>query len=65
MDWARANNDLIKRVVDLYPENFVGGEQLPQVAGESLDGPIEELERAVTELGFVGCNLSPDPSSHH
>ena len=65
MDWARANNDLIKRVVDLYPENFVGGAQLPQVAGESLDGPIEELERAVTELGFVGCNLSPDPSGGH
>jgi len=65
MDWARANNDLIKRVVDLYPENFVGGAQLPQVAGESLDGPIAELDRAVNELGFVGCNLSPDPSGGH
>jgi len=65
MEWARANNDLIRRVVDLYPENFVGGAQLPQVAGESLDGPVEELERAVSELGFVGCNLSPDPSGGH
>ena len=36
MAWARANNDLIRRVVDLYPENFVGGAQLPQVAGEPL-----------------------------
>ena len=65
MNWARANNDLIKRVVDLYPENFVGGAQLPQVARETLDGPIEELDRAVNELGFVGCNLSPDPSGGH
>lgn len=65
MDWARANNDLIRRVVELYPENFVGGAQLPQVAGESLDGPVEELERAVSELGFVSCNLSPDPSGGH
>lgn len=65
MAWARANNDLIKRVVDLYPENFVGGAQLPQVAGESLDGPVEELERCVSELGFVGCNLNPDPSGGH
>ena len=65
MDWARANNDLIKRVVDLYPMNFVGGAQLPQVAGESLDGPVDELERAINELGFVGCNLSPDPSGGH
>jgi 4-oxalmesaconate hydratase len=65
MDWARANNDLIKQVVELYPENFVGAAQLPQVAQESLDGPIEELSRAVNELGFVGCNLSPDPSGGH
>ncbi|MGE4630280.1 MAG: amidohydrolase family protein, partial [Pseudohongiellaceae bacterium] len=65
MDWARANNDLIKRVVELYPMNFVGGAQLPQVTGESLEGPIEELERAVKELGFVGCNLTPDPSGGH
>ncbi|MED5461921.1 MAG: amidohydrolase family protein [Pseudomonadota bacterium] len=65
MAWARANNDLIKRVVDLYPMNFFGGAQLPQVAGESLGGPIEELERTVNELGFVGCNLSPDPSGGH
>lgn len=65
MAWARANNDLIRRVVDLYPENFVGGAQLPQVAGESLEGPIEELDRAVNELDFVGCNLSPDPSGGH
>jgi 4-oxalmesaconate hydratase len=65
MAWARANNDLIKRVVDLYPMNFVGGAQLPQIAGESLDGSVEELERSVKELGFVGCNLSPDPSGGH
>ena len=65
MAWARACNDLIRRVVDLYPRNFVGAAQLPQVEGESLDGPIEELERCVNELGFVGCNLSPDPSGGH
>ena len=65
MEWARANNDLIRRVVDLYPDHFVGSAQLPQVAGESLNGPVEELERAINELGFVGCNLSPDPSGGH
>lgn len=65
MAWARANNDLVKRVVDLYPMHFAGGAQLPQVAGESLGGPVEELDRAVNELGFVGCNLNPDPSGGH
>jgi 4-oxalmesaconate hydratase len=65
MVWARANHDLIKRVVDLYTMYFVGGALLPHVDGDSLDGPVEELERAVNELGFVGCNLSPDPSGGH
>jgi 4-oxalmesaconate hydratase len=60
--WSRRSNDLIKRVVDLYPDNFVGVCQLPQSPGASLDGSIAELTRCVTELGFVGCNLNPDPS---
>src|SRR4030095_7981362 len=33
LEWARACNDLIKRVVDLYPDNFVGVCQLPQSPG--------------------------------
>lgn len=65
MEWARANNDLIRRVIDLYPQYFAGAAQLPQVANESLAGPVEELDRAVNELGFVGCNLSLDPSGGH
>lgn len=65
IDWARACNDLIRRVVDLYPEHFVGVCQLPQVAGGSLSPVVGELERAVGELGFVGLNFSPDPSGGH
>ena len=30
-----------------------------------LDASVAELERCVTELGFVGCNLNPDPSGGH
>jgi len=65
LDWARACNNLIKRVTDLYPDNFAPVCQLPQTAGASLDGTIAELERCVNELGFVGCNLNPDPSGGH
>lgn len=61
-EWSRANNDLIKRVVDLYPENFSGVCQLPQFPGTSMDSSILELKRCVNELGFIGCNLNPDPS---
>jgi 4-oxalmesaconate hydratase len=63
--WTRANNDLIRRVVDLYPDSFVGVCQLPQSPGVPITGSIEELERCVKELGFIGCNLNPDPSGGH
>ena len=63
--WSRACNDLIKRVVDLYPHAFVGVCQLPQSIGTSIKQSISELERCVLELGFVGCNLNPDPSGGH
>jgi 4-oxalmesaconate hydratase len=63
--WTRVCNDLIKRVVDLYPENFVGVCQLPQSPGVPIANSIGELDRCVRELGFVGCNLNPDPSGGH
>ena len=61
-EWARACNDLIARVVGLFPETFTGVCQLPQSPGAGLKTSVAELERCVTELGFVGCNLNPDPS---
>lgn len=60
--WAEVSNDLIYRVVNLYPKNFVGVCQLPQSPGASPAESIPELERCVNELGFVGCNLTPDTS---
>lgn len=63
--WARASNDLIRRVVELYPDHFAGACQLPQTPGGPLDDSIKELRRCVEELGFVGCNLNPDPSGGH
>jgi 4-oxalmesaconate hydratase len=60
--WTRTVNDLIHRVCTLFPSNFVGVCQLPQSPGVSPAECIAELERCVTEYGFVGCNLNPDPS---
>jgi 4-oxalmesaconate hydratase len=65
MAWTRACNDLVKRVVDLYPANFVGICQLPQSPGVPIAHSIRELTRCVQELKFVGCNLNPDPSGGH
>jgi 4-oxalmesaconate hydratase len=63
--WTQACNDLIKRVTDLYSENFVGVCQLPQSPGVPIAHSIAELTRCVTEFGFIGCNLNPDPSGGH
>ncbi|HEY4022257.1 MAG TPA: amidohydrolase family protein [Pseudonocardiaceae bacterium] len=63
--WARASNDLVHRVVELFPDHFAGVCQLPQTPEGSLDESIAELRRCVNELGFVGCNLNPDPSGGH
>ena len=63
--WTEACNDLTKRVVDLYPETFIGVCQLPQSPGVPIAHSVAELTRCVEELGFVGCNLNPDPSGGH
>jgi 4-oxalmesaconate hydratase len=63
--WTTVCNDLIARVVGLYPGNFIGVGQLPQSPGVPIAGSVAELRRCVTELGFVGCNLNPDPSGGH
>ena len=62
LQWAQACNSLIHRACTLYPKNFIGVCQLPQVPGVSPKNCIGELDRCVKELGFVGCNLNPDPS---
>lgn len=64
-EWTEVCNNLIKRVVDLYPDTFIGVCQLPQSPGVPIENSIAELERCVNELGFVGCNLNPDPSGGH
>jgi 4-oxalmesaconate hydratase len=61
-EWARACNNLIARVAGLFPDTFAGVGQLPQSPGAGLQASVAELERCVLELGFVGCNLNPDPS---
>ena len=65
LHWTQHCNDLIHRVCELFPENFVGVCQLPQTPGVPPDNCIGELERCINELGFVGCNLNPDPSGGH
>ncbi|MER6082830.1 amidohydrolase family protein [Streptomyces sp. NPDC001833] len=66
LDWSQVSNDLVARVCGLFPGRFVGVCQLPQSPGDALAASVRacaaELERCVTESGFVGCLLNPDPS---
>jgi 4-oxalmesaconate hydratase len=65
LHWTEQCNDLIHRVCSLYPRKFVAVCQLPQSPGVPPDNSIGELRRTVNELGFIGCNLNPDPSGGH
>jgi len=60
--WTEHCNDLIYRVTQQFPHNFVGVCMLPQSPGVPPSNCLAELERCVNELGFIGCNLNPDPS---
>lgn len=59
--WAEAINNLVYRQCQAYPDLFMGIACLPQCAGVSPKNCLEELERCVKELGFIGCLLNPDP----
>jgi 4-oxalmesaconate hydratase len=62
LEWAEISNDLVKRVCELYPDNFVPVGQLPQSPLAPPGNSVPELRRIVDELGFVGVNLNPDPT---
>ena len=62
--WAQVCNDLIARVAGLYPEIFAPVCMLPQSPEADMSSSIAELERCV-DMGFIGCNLNPDPGGGH
>lgn len=62
LEWAEVSNDLVRRVCDMFPDNFAPVCQLPQSPLAPPKNVIPELRRCVEQMGFVGCNLNPDPS---
>ncbi len=59
--WTAFINDVIARQVKMHPDRIRGVAGLPQSPGEPITAVLPELERCVKELGFVGCQLNPDP----
>lgn len=63
--WTEHQNDLIRRVCDLFPDNFAPVAQLPQSPGVDPAKSVPEIVRTVEQMGFLGINLNPDPSGGH
>jgi 4-oxalmesaconate hydratase len=60
--WTEACNDLIGRVAKMFPDKISPVCQLPQSPGVGPKEWVDELDRCVKEMGFVGCNVNPDPA---
>ena len=54
-----------KEIGKLFPDTFVGVCMLPQSPKADLAASVRELRRCVEQLGFIGCNLNPDPGGGH
>ncbi|BCB77896.1 amidohydrolase family protein [Phytohabitans flavus] len=62
VDWFTAEtNDVIARVCALEPGRFRGIAGLPQTMETGPEAWAAELRRCVTEHGFVGALVNPDP----
>lgn len=59
--FTEETNNIIHRVCGLFPDRFRGVAGLPQSPLTPPSEWVGELRRAVTELGFVGALLDPDP----
>ena len=60
--WTRFVNDCIAKQVAMQPTRFLGACQLPQnVHAPDAAHMVAEVDRCVSEHGFVGAYLSPDP----
>ncbi len=60
-DWAHFTNDTIAQIMRLHPDRFGGVAQLPQNRDLDSSHLVEELERTVKTMGFVGALVNPDP----
>jgi len=59
--WTVATNDVIARQCTLHPTRFIGIAQLNQTADRDTSACVDELERCINTLGFVGAIVNPDP----
>ncbi|MEA2642960.1 MAG: meta-cleavage compound hydrolase [Chloroflexota bacterium] len=61
--WTRVTNDVIYQQIKMHPDRYVGVAQLPQHELHDTNNCLEELERCVQEMNFVGALVNPDPGA--
>ena len=61
-EWTQICNDLIHRASRFTRRTSSACASCRSRSGVPPKNSAKELERCVNELGFVGCNLNPDPS---
>lgn len=54
-------NDIIASSVRLHPDRFIGMGGLPQTTAAPISICLEEMDRCVKDLGFIGFKINPDP----
>lgn len=60
--WTRLVNDAIAKQCRMHPDRFLGACQLAQnVHAPDASHMVSEVDRCVSEHGFVGVYVSPDP----
>jgi predicted TIM-barrel fold metal-dependent hydrolase len=61
--WCETTNDVIAQIVKLHPDRLGGMAQLPQNVNRSTKDVVDELDRAINQLGFLGAIVNPDPGA--
>ena len=62
VEWfTEETNNIIYRQTQIFPDIFFGVGGMPQCAGRPIEESIPELERCISELGFKGVLINPDP----
>jgi predicted TIM-barrel fold metal-dependent hydrolase len=61
--WTRVTNDVIFQQTKMHPDRYVGVAQLPQHQSVDTSNCLEELDRCVQEMNFVGALVNPDPGA--
>ena len=60
--WARKTNDTLSKIINKYPDRFIG---MAALAPQSPENAALELERTIKQLGFKGVKLNSNAGGEY